>query len=268
MSTFHHHVKISFWRSLQTQKRIVAALVMREILTRYGRHNIGFLWLFVEPMMFTMGVLALWTSMGNHSLALPIVAFTVSGYSAIIVLRNTISRCGNAIEPNKALMHHRNVRVIDFFISRIGLEVMGVTVSFLTLSIFLILLGLMQPPADLLQVLVAWAMLCWLTLGVSFLFGSLFVMSETADRIWHVASYLFFPLAGPMYMVHWLPQAVQPYALLLPTVHCTELLREGLFGNAVTAHYDMMYLTQCNLVFTLLGLMGVRYVTNNANAHD
>lgn len=268
MSTLINHQKTSFWRSLQTQKRIVGALVMREILTRYGRHNIGFMWLFIEPMLFTVGVLALWTSLGNHSMKLPIVAFSVSGYSAIIVLRNTISRCSNAIEPNKALMHHRNVRVIDFFISRIGLEVVGVSISFLTLSSLLILVEWMQPPVDLLKVLGAWALLCWLTLGVSILFGSIFILSETADRVWHVASYLFFPLAGPMYMVYWLPQAVQPYALLLPTVHCTELLREGLFGNAVSAQYDLMYLIQCNLVITFLGLLGVRYVANNATAHD
>lgn len=33
-------------RSFQIQLRVVGALLMREILTRYGRHNIGFLWVF------------------------------------------------------------------------------------------------------------------------------------------------------------------------------------------------------------------------------
>ena len=28
---------------------------MREIITRYGRNNIGFLWLFVEPLLLTFG---------------------------------------------------------------------------------------------------------------------------------------------------------------------------------------------------------------------
>ena len=39
-------------RSFQIQRlQVVWALILREILTRYGRHNIGFLWLFVEPML-------------------------------------------------------------------------------------------------------------------------------------------------------------------------------------------------------------------------
>ena len=44
------------------QGRVLGALLIREVITRYGRHNIGFLWLFVEPMLFTLGVTALWTA--------------------------------------------------------------------------------------------------------------------------------------------------------------------------------------------------------------
>ena len=50
------------------QKRVISALLMREILTRYGRHNIGFLWLFAEPMIFTVGVTVLW-NITNHKSA-------------------------------------------------------------------------------------------------------------------------------------------------------------------------------------------------------
>ena len=66
------------WESARVQKRILGALLVREILTRYGRHNIGFLWLFVEPMIFTLGVTALWTATKSvHGSDLPIVAFAL-----------------------------------------------------------------------------------------------------------------------------------------------------------------------------------------------
>ena len=48
-------------QSLRIQARVVHALIMREIITRYGRHNIGFAWLFAEPMLFTIGVIGLWS---------------------------------------------------------------------------------------------------------------------------------------------------------------------------------------------------------------
>nr|WP_237398521.1 MULTISPECIES: hypothetical protein [unclassified Gilliamella] len=52
--------KTSFMRSLKIQIRVLNALILREIITRYGRSNIGFLWLFVEPMSLTLLISLMW----------------------------------------------------------------------------------------------------------------------------------------------------------------------------------------------------------------
>ena len=54
----------SLWESFRIQLRVIGALLIRESLTRYGRHNIGFLWLFAEPMFFTLGITAIWAAAG------------------------------------------------------------------------------------------------------------------------------------------------------------------------------------------------------------
>jgi capsular polysaccharide transport system permease protein len=70
----------SFLRSWAIQQRVIGALLMREVITRYGRHNIGFLWLFVEPMVFTIGVTLIWTATrAVHGSDLPISAFALTG---------------------------------------------------------------------------------------------------------------------------------------------------------------------------------------------
>ena len=48
------------------QRRVLHALLMREIITRFGRENLGVLWLVAEPMLFTLGVATLWTAAGLH----------------------------------------------------------------------------------------------------------------------------------------------------------------------------------------------------------
>ncbi|MBM3613658.1 MAG: hypothetical protein FJX19_11965, partial [Alphaproteobacteria bacterium] len=48
-------------RSFAIQRRVIGALVLREVITRYGRHNLGFAWLLLEPLVFTLGVIMLWT---------------------------------------------------------------------------------------------------------------------------------------------------------------------------------------------------------------
>ena len=91
----------SLIRSLQIQLKVIGALFMREILTRHGRHNIGFLWILAEPMMFTLGVTGIWTLTGSHhGSTIPIVAFAVTGYSTVMLWRNMPARAVDAVIPN------------------------------------------------------------------------------------------------------------------------------------------------------------------------
>lgn len=252
----------SLRRSLAIQIRVVGALLMREVLTRYGRHNIGFLWLFVEPMLFTLGVTALWTiAKMNHGSNLPIVAFAVTGYSSVLLWRNMPNRCCSAIEPNLALMYHRHVKVIDIFASRIVLEIAGTTTCFVALGLFFNAIGWMAPPEDITKIVLGWAMIAWFGAALALLVGALSARTEIVEKIWHPMSYLLFPLSGAVFMVDWLPASAQELILLLPMVHGVELLREGYFGSMVRAHYDLAYMAICCLVLTVLGLSQERVIS-------
>ncbi len=246
-------------RSLAIQRRVVSALMMREVITRFGRENIGVLWLFGEPMLFTLGVTALWSAAGlSHGSGLPIVAFAITGYSSVLMWRNSVGRCINGINSNANLLYHRNVRPIDVFISRILLEMAGATASFIVLSLVFLGLEWIKPPDDLLLVAAGWLMLAWFGASLSIVIGAATTYSEIVDRLWHPMAYLLFPLSGAAFMVDWLPSNMQHVVLLLPMVHGVEILRQGYFGKAVHTHYDMTYMAACNLTLTVLGLFLLR----------
>lgn len=248
-----------FRRSLAIQVRVIGALLMREVLTRYGRHNIGFLWLFVEPMMFTVGVTILWTAtQAFHQSNIPIVAFSVTGYSSVLLWRNMPARCVSAIVPNLALMYHRHVKVFDIFASRIVLEAAGSTIAFVVLATFFVAMGWMNPPEDIVQVMGAWALLAWFGAALGLLVGALSERTDIVEKLWHPISYILFPLSGAVFMVDWLPPAAQDAVLVLPMVHGVEMLREGWFGSLVRAHYTFAYFFTANLLFTLLALAVTR----------
>lgn len=248
--------------SLAIQGRVIGALLMREVLTRYGRHNIGFLWLFVEPMLFTLGVAALWyATQSTHRSEMPIIAFAITGYSSVLLWRNMPGRCAAAISPNLALMYHRNVRVIDIFLSRVLLEIGGTTISFIVLTVFFASIGWMAFPEDVIKVVVGWVLLSWFGAALAILVGSLSERSEVIEKLWHPTSYLLFPLSGAIFMVDWLPAAAQKAVLLLPMVHCVELLREGFFGSHVRPHYDITYVVVFCLVLSLFALSQERVVS-------
>ena len=250
----------SFLQCLAIQYRVVHALLLREIITRYGRDNLGVLWLVGEPMIFTLGVTTLWTVAGlaHGGTGIPIVAFAVTGYSSVLMWRNATSQCAIGIENNKPLLFHRRVRILDVFLARIALEIVGASASFVALSFLFVFLGWMPVPENLLMVLAGWFMLAWLGASLALLVGAGTAFSPLVHRLWHPVAYLLFPMSGAAFMVEWLPKKLQDAVLLLPMVHGVELLRHGYFGNVVRTHYDIGYMAECCLVMMLCGLLVVR----------
>ena len=248
--------------SFAVQGRVVGALLIREVITRYGRHNIGFLWLFVEPMLFTLGVTALWTATKNlHGSDLPIAAFALTGYSTVLLWRNMPGRTIGAIKANSALLYHRNIKPLDIYLARVLLESGGATISFIVLGVVFIAIEWIEPPEDILVVTAGWLLLAWFGAALAIALGTLSYLSELVDKFWHPFSYLMFPLSGAAFLVSALPPTFQDIMLLFPMVHGVEYIREGYFGSSITAIYDLSYLIVFNLVLSVAALLFTRYVS-------
>lgn len=256
-------IKQSLANSFKIQARVIHALFMREIITRYGRHNLGFAWLFIEPMIFTLGVATLWyLTKSAHGSDLPIVPFAVIGYSTVLLWRNVANRAGGAVQANIGLLYHRNVKLIDVYLARSILEVAGATISFLVLSIIFILLGMMDLPADFLYMSAGWLLLIWFSFALGFFIGCLFELSEVVDRLWHAFTYLMFPLSGSAFFVYWLPEAFQKVVLYIPMVHFSEMIRHGYYGGLIPTFESIPYIIVWNLCLSFVGLYLTRYVSH------
>jgi capsular polysaccharide transport system permease protein len=254
----------SLRHSATIQLRVIHALVMREVLTRYGRHNIGILWVFAEPMLFTLGITTLWTLMKmTHGSSLPIASFAITGYSCVLAWRNASSRCVSAIQPNLSLLYHRNVKPLDIFIARVLLELLGATFSCVILTAALSYCGLMSPPEDLTKVIQGWLLICWFALDLGLILGAVSERSELVERVWHIVAYFLFPLSGAGYLLEWIPNPMRKTILYLPMVHGTEMLRSGFFGSHFHAMYDVKYLVLVNCILLFAGI----HLVNSLSTH-
>lgn len=252
----------SLARSLVIQGRVIHALFLRETLTRYGRHNIGVLWLFAEPMMFTLLILTIWTVLKmSHASDIPIIAFALTGYSTVLLWRNMPNRLEKSISMHLGLMHHRNVRPIDIYFARLLLEIGGATASFTFLSLTFISIGWMDPPENVLEVVAGWVLTAWFGSALAIAVGAMSELSEIFERLWHPVTYILVGFSGLGFLVDALPQTGQYYILFVPMVNCLEIIREGYFGSMFTAHYDVLYILIWNSVLSLLAMFGVRVVS-------
>lgn len=241
--------------------RVIGALLIREMLTRYGRNNIGFLWLFVEPMLFTIVVTAIWTATRSiHGSNIPIAAFAVTGYSSMLLWRSMPARCIDALQANRSLLYHRQVKMLDVYAARILLEFMAVTTALVVLSIGFYIFDLVPIPEDVLQVLWGWLLLGWFGAGLGLTVGGLSEKAEVVGKLWPPLSYILLPLSGVAFIADALPPAMREVVLWLPMLNALEYMREGWFGSLMRAHYDMPYVLIFNVCLTITGLSLARQV--------
>jgi capsular polysaccharide transport system permease protein len=246
----------SLLKSGALQIRVIGALMLRELNTRFGRENIGFLWFVGEPILFCGGVSILWTAIRPpYENGIPMTAFVVTGYIPLTLWRHCIARSMKAFEANAALLFHRQVTPMDIIITRVILEVVGTMIAGLIVAFGAIGLGYMQPPADLGLLYVGLGYQIAFSLACSLLVASLSEMSELVEKFVQIFMYLSLPFSGAFTMVAWLPTAFQKAVLYSPSVQAIEMIRGGVFGNTVQAKYSYTYATYSIGIMMLLGVV-------------
>jgi capsular polysaccharide transport system permease protein len=256
-------VKSPFLTGLRVQLRVLGALVMREMITRYGRENVGFLWLILEPMILTIGVMTMWTLLNHESHGLGIIAFVLSGYMPLTLWRHISSQLVSCLKQNLPLMYHRQIRLADALIARALLEVGGTTLALAVVYTATRFAGLMDPYADLGLILGGWFFMAWFAFGVGLILAALAEIFEFVEKLIAPLQYLSLPISGMFFMVSWLPSEAQKLALYVPLVHCFEMFRSGTFGDTIVAHYDVGYLFACCLITNAAGFYLIESVRDH-----
>lgn len=119
------------WDALSIQTHVIRALMIRELTTRFGRDNIGFLWVMVEPLLFAGLVSIMWNYIhGKSEHGMGMTAFVITGYIPIQLFRHGVSRSVAVFTANASLLYHRQVTILDFIIVRFLIELVGGMMAF------------------------------------------------------------------------------------------------------------------------------------------
>ena len=95
------------------QLRVIGAVLMREIHTRFGRDNIGYLWMFAEPMLLSIAITSIHYLLHVHTaLGMEIAPFYLCGYTPFLMFRSIVNRATATIQSNRSLMYHRQVTLL------------------------------------------------------------------------------------------------------------------------------------------------------------
>jgi capsular polysaccharide transport system permease protein len=254
--------------TLREHARIIWALMLRELATRYGRDNIGFLWVVFEPLVFCIAVLIVFRAIrGPYERDLSLLPFLLTGYMPTILVRHIVMYSLNSVKINNALLYHKSISVLDLFSARIILEFIGVTLALIIAYLVLLIFGLVTLPANVGLLYEAWIITGFVGSGLALVVGAVSELVEVVERIVGVTLYILVPVSGTFFLADWLPTDVRRIALLLPFLNCSEMMRSGYFGSTVTTHFNAAYTITIAALMALVGLLIMRHVRQRVEVY-
>jgi capsular polysaccharide transport system permease protein len=247
------------WHRLNTMFRILHALVLREIMTRFGRENLGFVWLVLEPLILTSMVMIGWTIIyGTSKHGVTIVQLVLTGYSMLTFWRHLVMRFTHCFRHNAGLLFHRNVRPMDTIFARFFLETIGTLISFLVSYLVLNTLDMIPPIHDIFLLLTAWFLLAGFGFSVALIMSAFAELWEPAEKFIQPLMYITIPLTGAFFMVSWIPSDYHYALLLSPMINTVEMFRAGLIGPSAQTYYHPDYVILVTIFLTAFALLLMR----------
>ena len=244
--------------------RILEALVLREILTRFGRENLGFIWLVLEPLILTVMVMVGWTIMyGTAKHGATILQLVLTGYSMLTLWRHLVMRFSHCFRHNAGLLFHRNVRPMDTILARFFLETVGTLISFFVAYTFLYAVDWIPPIYDIFTLLAAWFLLAAFGFSAALIVSALAELWEPAEKFIQPLMYITIPLTGAFFMVSWMPSDYHYALLFSPMINTVEMFRAGLIGPSTQTYYHPEYVIMVTIFLTAFALLLMR----KAQAH-
>ena len=246
-------------RKLNIQRRVIGALLMREIYTRFGREGLGFVWIIVEPLIFALPVLGLWSIVrAKYEHGVLFMPVMISGYMAVLLFRHLGGSMMLFVRANASLLYHPDVTLMDIFWARAILEIVSnLSALIVTFCVFMAL-GSIDMPADLPMFYLGYFFMIWWCVAVGLLVGALAERSRFVEKAWPVYSYTYMFFSGFFFLADWLPSKLREIALYQPSLQAYEMIRAGMFGNIVRTYGDPGYTAFCLGILTLIGLWAMR----------
>jgi capsular polysaccharide transport system permease protein len=250
----------AFIHALQTQAAVVRALVLREMQSRFGRDNIGYLWMIGEPMILASAVTAMHTfrDHGIKSPGMGAYPFTVLGYCLFIIFRNVFNRSDGAINGSTPLLYHRMVKPFDIMLAKAFLETVGCISALAVLMTIGILFGLADLPARPLYLIAATFLIAWWSFSLSLIVAAHTYEGHFIGRFVHPFSYFMVPLSGAFVTMTFLPAWTRPYMAWNPMMSMFEMARYGQFASASDAYFYPGYVIAVCAGTTYWGLIAIR----------
>jgi len=243
--------------ALTVQCRVLHALILRELKSRYGNRRLGFMWALIEPFLFISIFVAGFQLIGRESQGgIPVPLFFVAGFSPFFMFRDVFGEVVQGTQGHQSLLMFPQVTRMDLLVSKLILTTLVSVTVFFILLIGLYFFGFTFNVEDPMGVMIGFSMMVLLGFGLGLVLGAFSIRYEFLQSVSQpLLGRPLFLTSGLFFSASMLPPVARDIVLYNPLMHCTELIRASLFENFESRYIDLNYVVVFALVQISFGLM-------------
>lgn len=217
--------------------RVLHALLLREIKTRFGAFRLGVVWALAEPLAHVVilsvifGIRSPTTAQGVE---FPV--FLATGIIPFLLFREMVTRGMTAITSNQSLFSYRQVKPLDTLVARFILEIVIYSAVFLVFMAGAGWLGFDVSVGDPLTLLLVFLALGLFGLGLGALACVLNTALPDAAQVVPIILRPLYFISGIFFSVEAIPAEYRGWLLWNPVLHALEIIR-GAWFHAIDTHY-------------------------------
>lgn len=236
--------------------RTIAALILREMSTRYGRTPGGYIWGVLEPLAAIM-VLSIGFSLLIHSpsLGTSFLLFYSTGYLPFNLYQSISLTTARALSFSRPLLRYPTVTWADAVLARFILNSLtGLLVTILLIS-GILMFEKHRAILDIPAILEALGLAMMVGLGIGTVNCVLMGLYPLWELVWSVITRPLFIASGVMFLFEDLPQSVQNILWYNPLMHISGLMRDGFYPTYTASYVSVTYVLLTSMSLLALGLI-------------
>jgi len=236
--------------------RTIAALVLREMSTTYGRSPGGYLWAIMEPVAaITLMTFIFSAALRTPSLGTSFALFYATGFLPFTLYMQLSSKIASALRFSRPLLRYPGVRYIDTIIARFLLNILTyVTVSYLLITVIMGIYDV-RTILDLRIIVVAFSLTALLGLGVGCLNCYLSMRFHTWGTLWGILTTPMLIMSCVIFIFEDVPSQFQNILWFNPLAHITGLMRTGFYPTYEATYVSVPYVLFFGLITLTMGLV-------------
>lgn len=238
------------------QSRIIFALLLREMKTRFGETQLGYAWALVEPISHLALLAVVFTAMnrGQPPIGESLLVYYFTGVLPYLTFSNTIMHVQFGIEANRNLLQIPMVTNVDVFFARGLLEFMTqLAVAAIMLTIFYIA-GLPSVPNQVELCLAAMFFVWTFAFGIGICNAVMIHFFKSWDHLFaNVVRALYFT-SGIFYSPIDMPDWIRDILVWNPLLQGVDWFRSAFYSIYEPNWLDRGYLVMWACAMLMLGL--------------